>query len=186
MNLPPSLTLSPGGAHFAQVLLRQKLGQVLDHPRCLSWSLLFPLALDSAVEWGMEALLWGVPAATAVFLPITAAPGQVPCELLGLSGIFQHISFPGKQNRLAERADGKGQAVYFYNFLLLLWLESLSRPGWGFSIASQGKEMDAGAPPAPHFGWTREQARRCRGRRSFTVPGMLPGFLLLPVKRGRR
>lgn len=27
MNLPPSLTLSPGGAHFAQVLLRQKLGQ---------------------------------------------------------------------------------------------------------------------------------------------------------------
>lgn len=54
----PSLTLSPGDAHFAQVLLRQKLGQVLDPPCCLFRNLLSPLALDSTVEFGMDALPW--------------------------------------------------------------------------------------------------------------------------------
>lgn len=45
-----------------------------------------------------------------LFLPITIAPGQLPCELLGPSDIFQHISFLGKDKCLAEKAEGKGQA----------------------------------------------------------------------------
>lgn len=53
---------------------------------------------------------WGVPAATTLFVSITTATGQAPCELLGLSDISQHISFPGKEKSLAERVDGKGQA----------------------------------------------------------------------------
>uniref|UniRef100_A0A8C3KDW4 ArfGAP with RhoGAP domain, ankyrin repeat and PH domain 3 n=1 Tax=Calidris pygmaea TaxID=425635 RepID=A0A8C3KDW4_9CHAR len=48
--------------------------------------------------------------AMTLFLPIIIAHGQLPCELLGPSDIFQHISFSGKDKRLAERAEGKGQA----------------------------------------------------------------------------
>lgn len=44
-------------------------------------------------------------------LPITTAPGQAPHELLALSDIFQHISFPQKEkNAWLRGADGKGQA----------------------------------------------------------------------------
>lgn len=53
---------------------------------------------------------WGVPTSMTLLLPITIAPGQLGCLLLGLSDIFQHISFPGKETRLAESAEGKGQA----------------------------------------------------------------------------
>lgn len=111
-SLPSPLTLHPEDAQFAQVLLRQKLGQVLDHPRCLFRNLLLPLALDSTVDlaWKLSHGCWGVPAATTVFLPIIIAPGQSSRDLLALSDIFQHISFPGKEKRLTERADGKGQA----------------------------------------------------------------------------
>lgn len=93
---------------------------------------------------------WGLPAAVTLFLPITIAPGQLPCELLEPSDIFQHISFSGREKCLAERAEGKGQAqqhICITSFYCYSWRVSPGLAG-GFSMTSQEKEMDAEAPLA--------------------------------------
>lgn len=81
-------------------------------------SLFFVQVLDSTSDPVAQMLSfwsWGVPLSTAdtamtLFLPVTTAPGQLLCELLGPSDIFQHVSFSVKEKHLTERAEGKGQA----------------------------------------------------------------------------
>uniref|UniRef100_A0A8C3EDF8 ArfGAP with RhoGAP domain, ankyrin repeat and PH domain 3 n=1 Tax=Corvus moneduloides TaxID=1196302 RepID=A0A8C3EDF8_CORMO len=62
--------------------------------------------------------------------PLSSCPsplhlGRSPVSSWACQTFSSTFPFQGKKKRLAERADGKGQAVYFYNFLLLLWVESL-------------------------------------------------------------
>lgn len=126
---------------------------------------------------------WGLPAAVTLFLPVTIAPGQLPCELLEPSDIFQHISFSGREKCLAARAAGKGQAqqyVCITSFHCSSWRVSAGLAG-AFGMASQkgdGCRSSTGpsvrpSPFAKWFGWMQEQAGGCRGSRTFPVPRAL-------------
>lgn len=130
MNLPPSLTLCPGGAHFAQVLLRQKLGQVLDYPHCLSWSLLFPLALDSAVECGMEALLW-----VSQLPPLSSCPsplhlGRSPVSSWACQAFSSTFPFQGNKTAWLRGLMGRGrQFIFIISFYCCGWRTSAGLAG---------------------------------------------------------